>query len=161
MRSCLPGKSVCRFATSPILLGNFLPQLQFRGFPASLVFTTNPLFPPLQLIARFVSLFSHFRVNSFTLLSRNNNTNSAISGENLGHKSTRNLGTNQREIWATNQREIWAQINGVRPAGTDRLTSGARTAISETTNDRFVCRRFLAGEITGSFLCHASSLSAI
>ena len=153
MRSCLPGKSVCRFATSPILLGNFLPQLQFRGFPASLVFTTNPLFPPLQLIARFVSLFSHFRVNSFTLLSRNNNTNSAISGENLGHKSTRKLGTNQREIWA--------QINGVRPTGSDRLTSGARTAISETTNDRFVCRRFLAGEITGSFLCHASSLSAI
>ena len=168
MRSCLPGKSVCRFATSPILLGNFLPQLQFRGFPASLVFTTNPLFPPLQLIARFVSLFSHFRVNSFTLLSRNNNTNSAISGENLGHKSTRNLGTNQREIWARNQREIWAQINGVRPTGSDRLTSGARAAISETTkrpvsttNDRFVCRRFLAGEITGSFLCHASSFSAI
>ena len=95
LRSCLPGKSVRRFATSPILLGNFLPQLQFRGFPASLVFTTNPLFPPLQLIARFVSLFSHFRVNSFTLLSRNNNTNSAISGENLGHKSTRNLGANQ------------------------------------------------------------------
>ena len=113
----------------------------------------TPLFPPLQLIARFVSLFSHFRVNSFTLLSRNNNTNSAISGENLGHKSTRKLGTNQREIWA--------QINGVRPTGSDRLTSGARTAISETTNDRFVCRRFLAGEITGSFLCHASSLSAI
>ena len=65
------------------------------------------------------------------------------------------------KIWATNQREIWAQINGVRPTGSDRLTSGARTAISETTNDRFVCRRFLAGEITGSFLCHASSLSAI
>ena len=65
------------------------------------------------------------------------------------------------KIWATNQREIWAQINGVRPAGSDRLTSGARAAISETTNDRFVCRRFLAGEITGSFLCHASSLSAI
>ena len=121
----------------------------------------TPLFPPLQLIARFVSLFSHFRVNSFTLLSRNHNTNSAISGENLGHKSTRNLGTNQREIWARNQREIWAQINGVRPTGSDRLTSGTRAGISETTNDRFVCRRFLAGEITGSFLCHASSLSAI
>ena len=37
------------------------------------------------------------------------------------------------KIWATNQREIWAQINGVRPTGSDRLTSGARAVISETT----------------------------
>ena len=118
LRSCLPGKSVCRFATSPILLGNFLPQLQFRGFPASLVFTTNPLFPPLQLIAGFVSLFLTF-VSILSLCC---------------HVTITPTPQFPEKIWATNQREIWAQINGVRPTGSDRLTSGARTAISETTN---------------------------
>ena len=118
--SCLPGKSVCRFATSPILLANFLPPPQFRGFRASLVFTTasSNLFK--------AQIFSHF----FSL-SRQcfHSSSAAVTPEKSAPISGRSHG-------------LGSTVGGARAASLNGRTSCVHRFLW-TDN-------FLAGEITGS-----------
>ena len=123
----LPGKSVCRFATSPILLGNFLPA-PIQRLPCITCFHQP------QATSRTICVtFSHFRVNSFTPVSQNRNS------QNREQRTT---------ISRETQRSVPRALIDCRR----RASGDERTPVS---------RRFLAGEITGFRDGHASSSSSL